>query len=318
MKEADQGKSSAWWVWLVAASFLLDFGLVLRGDWSGPTLGLRALHNQGSVTVFDVNAPSETVPLRQGDRIIRADGQVISSDADWHVILFNLRVGTPVIFEIERDKQYLQLSVTPGPRWSVGFFRPGTAVLFRIGQMMMLGVACFVAFARPRNSAALLTALFFAGMSVLNHPSFVSGFAAMLRDLPLPIVGLLFIAGIASALMGLFLFLFCVTFPRRLIQSPWILALLCIPELLWFVPVEIYSYRLAYDPRHAIGMFSESLYLGMNITSAAYFVADPFGRELLGHNTSLASTLSLHFVISHSGSKRLQFRSDSQRKRRPV
>jgi len=31
-------QSPPWWVWLVAASFLLNFGLVLRNDWFGPTL----------------------------------------------------------------------------------------------------------------------------------------------------------------------------------------------------------------------------------------------------------------------------------------
>src|SRR3989442_14882271 len=86
MKEAVQRTSSAWWVWLVAAAFLLNFGLILRGDWSGPTLGLSAAYNQGSVIVLNVYALPETVPLRQGDRIIRADEQDISSDSDWFVV----------------------------------------------------------------------------------------------------------------------------------------------------------------------------------------------------------------------------------------
>jgi hypothetical protein len=87
MKEASRGKTSPWWVWLVAASFLLYFGLILRGDWNGPTLGLAAAYNRGTVVVLNVYAPSEAVPLRQGDRIIRADERVISSDADWFVVL---------------------------------------------------------------------------------------------------------------------------------------------------------------------------------------------------------------------------------------
>src|SRR5437870_1443000 len=149
MNQATQRKSPAWWVWLVAASFLLNFGLVLRNDWVGPTLGVRVHYDQGSFLVVGIYAPSTAVPLRLGDRIIRADGQVISTDSDWFAVLSNLRVGQPIVFEIQRDDQTQQVSVTPGPQSSVGFMRPGLLVLLRIGQMMMLGVACFVAFARP-------------------------------------------------------------------------------------------------------------------------------------------------------------------------
>jgi hypothetical protein len=137
-------------------AFLLDFGLVLRGDWIGPTLGLIAVYNQGSVLVTTVWADPDTVPLRPGDRIIRADGQWIGSDSDWFVILSNLRVGRVTAFEVDRNKQHLQLSVTPSPRSAVRAFIPGLPTLLRIGQMMMLGVACFVAFARPRNTLAQL------------------------------------------------------------------------------------------------------------------------------------------------------------------
>ena len=103
MKEGTQRKSPAWWVWVVAASFLLQFGLVLRNDWVGPTLGVRAQYDQGSFLVADIYAPSTAVPLRPGDRIIRADGQVISSDSDWFVVLSNLRVGQPMVLEVQRD-----------------------------------------------------------------------------------------------------------------------------------------------------------------------------------------------------------------------
>jgi hypothetical protein len=280
MNPSTPAKSPAWWVWLVAASFLLNFGIVLRLDWSGPTFGVNAAYNQGSVVVLNVLAPSETVPLRQGDRIIRADDQVITSEPDWLAVLANLRIGKPVIFDIEREKQHLQVSATPGPRWSVGFLRPGVLVLLRLGQMMMLGVACFVAFARPRNSAALLTALFFAGMSIYNVPASMSGFAAAFRDLPRLFLGLLSIVSVVSPLTPLFLFLFCVTFPRQLIRSRWTLAILCIPALLWFIPGQIFSYRLVYDPRHAIGMFSVWFWLGLNITAAAYFFAGLFALAL--------------------------------------
>src|SRR5262245_10193942 len=205
MNQPTQRKSPPWGVWLVAASFLLNFGLMLRNDWFGPTLGVLVHYDQGSFVVADIYAPSTGVPLRPGDRIIRADGQVISSDSDWFAVLANLKVGQPIVFEIQRDDQTQQLSITPGRQSSVGYMRPGVLVLLRIGQMMMLGVACFVAFAQPRNTAALLTALFFAGMAMLNIPQSLSGWAAMHRDLPKIVFAVLSVSGTAANLTPLFL-----------------------------------------------------------------------------------------------------------------
>jgi len=279
MKEAAQGKSAAWWVWLLAGAFLLDFGLVLRSDWTGPTLGLLAGYEGGSIVVQNVYAHSEAVPLKQGDRIIRADEHVLASDADWFVVLFTLRVGKPVVFEVQRGTQHLQVPVTPGPRWSVGYFSPTVLVFVRIGQTMMLAVACFVAFARPRDRAALLAALFFCGLSLWSSPSALSGFSAMLRDSSPLIAGVTSITGAAATLTPLFLFLFCITFPRPLIQSLRIVTLLCIPAVVSSIPSIIFGHRMVYDPGRAFGMFSERLYLG-NLIAAAYFFAAPFTLAL--------------------------------------
>jgi len=271
-------RSAPWWIWVVAASFVLHFGLIVKNDWAGATLGLHAAYQRGSIVVQDVYARSESVPLQQGDRIIRADNQVIASDGDWFGVLFNLQVGKPVIFDIRRDTQDLQVSVTPGPRRSVGYFNLGALVFVRIVEVMMLAVACFVAFARPRNSAALLLALFFSGLSMLNTPETLSGFAATLRDLPWPLLGLLFIPSFGGPLMSLFLFLFCITFPRRLIQSPWILTLLCIPPLVWSIRWVVYTYRLLHDPARAFGMYAEDVYIGVFV--AAYLFAAPCALAL--------------------------------------
>jgi tRNA A-37 threonylcarbamoyl transferase component Bud32 len=280
MQQATQRKASAWWVWLLAGAFLLDFGLILRSDWAGPTLGLIAGYQGGSMVVENLYARSEAVPLKEGDRIIRADDHVLASDADWFVVLFTLRVGKPVVFEIQRDTQHLQIQVTPGPRWSVGYFSPAVLVFLRICQMMGLAVACFVAFARPRDKAALLAALFFCGLSLLNLPSSMSGFSAMVHDSPPLIIAVASITGAAAALTPLFLFLFCITFPRPLIPSARIVTLLCIPAVLSSMPTIIFGHRLVYDPGRAVGMFSEPLYLGVNLITAAYFFAAPFALAL--------------------------------------
>src|SRR5262249_48803173 len=123
-------------------------------------------------------------------------------------------------------------------------------------------------------------ALFFSGLSMLNVPEAMSGFAATLRDLPSPLLGLLFIPSFGAPLVSLFLFLFCITFPRRLIQSPWILTLLCIPPLVWSIPWVVYTYRLLHDPARAFGMYAEDVYIGVFVAPAAYFFAAPFALAL--------------------------------------
>ena len=134
MQEPSHRKNPPWWVWVFATAFLLDFGLVLRGDWTGPTLGFIAVYNQGSVLVTTVYADADTIPFRPGDRIIRADGHWIGSDSDWFVILSNLRVGITTTFEVDRDKQHLQLSVTPSSRSAVRSFIPGVLTLLGLDR----------------------------------------------------------------------------------------------------------------------------------------------------------------------------------------
>jgi hypothetical protein len=240
---------------------------------------LLAVYNQGSVLVTTVYADPDTVPFRPGDRIIRADGHWIGSDSDWFVILSNLRVGSTTTFEVDRDKQHLQLSVTPSSRSTVRDIIPGLLTLVRIGQMMMLGVACFVAFARPRNSLALLAALFFGSVSGYNPLTTISGIAPMIHGMPILIRALLFLSSAARALGHLWLFLFCVSFPRRLIRPGWIVPV-CAPGLVLYVPGLIYSYRLVYNPGLAFGMFPEWVIVVVFFTAAAYSVASPVALAL--------------------------------------
>jgi hypothetical protein len=257
MKEAtDQSGSlvvrrgAPWWLWVVAASFLLYFGIVLYLDFAGPVLGVVAGFAHGNVVVSRVLAQSsrEAGGFHVGDRILQADGQPIASDADWFAILLNLKVGEPTIFEIQRDEQRLNLVVKPARR-SFGGFGPVNApmlALLRIGQAIMLGFACFVAFARSRNGTALLGAWFLADLAIFNPPQILTGYFAVARELP-PIP-LLWIPALGVQVIAPLFFTFCATFPRRLIRTPWIWMLLWMPYLVWVVPVVRLDYRMIWDP----------------------------------------------------------------------
>jgi len=165
-------RGAPWWIWVVAASFVLNFALVIYLDLAGPSLPMYAAFTRGHLVVrgFYFQSPAAAGGLRAGDHILRANGRAITSYPEWFSVLFNLKVGEPVTFEVQRNNEYLNLSVVPEQRsFSRSPFSPlPVRALFRFGQLVTLGLACLVAFARPRNGAALIAALFFAGLSGFN------------------------------------------------------------------------------------------------------------------------------------------------------
>src|SRR5262245_66037809 len=47
-------RSVPWWIWIIAASFLLNFALVLYLDFEGPVLGMDSTFTQTGVVVTQV------------------------------------------------------------------------------------------------------------------------------------------------------------------------------------------------------------------------------------------------------------------------
>jgi hypothetical protein len=268
----DAGRGVPWWIWVVAASFLLYFGLVLYLDFAGPALGVFAGFTRRNIVVNDVFLSAEASGIRREDRIIRADGQLVASDVDWFSILSNLEVGKPISFEVQRGEQHLNLVVTPTRRsFSFGRLNPLMLVVLRIGQSIMLGLACVIAFARPRNPSALIGALFLGTIAVNNPPQLLAGYAAVARDLPA--IPLLWIPGLIPSLGAPLFFTFCATFPRKFLRGARVWALLWIPPLSWMVPVVRVAYRTMWDPHHATGLFPEWAVVAVSIVALPYVVA---------------------------------------------
>ena len=271
-ERADKGRVVLWGIYAVAASFVLYFGIVIYLDFAGPSLGMSAGFSRGYVSVEEVisHSPAEAAGFQAGDLIVRADGQLMASDADWFAILSNLKVGAPASFEVQRDSRRLNLVVTPARRqYGSERFSP-LIVLFRIGRSIMLGFACFIAIARPRNGAALLGASLLGVLSISNPPQGLTGFAALGRDLAsLP---LLWIAGLSTAGPRL-LFTFCATFPRKLIRSRWIWVLLWTPSLVALFPRTVFSYRVMWDPHHAAGIVPQWANSALSMIGIAYFLS---------------------------------------------
>ena len=81
--------SAPWWIWVVAASFIFNFALIMYLDSMGPTLGMNASFTRGDVLVTGLQFPSPAAAagVRAGDHIIRANGRTITSYLDWGGIL---------------------------------------------------------------------------------------------------------------------------------------------------------------------------------------------------------------------------------------
>jgi len=269
-------RSAPWWIWVVAASFVFNFALIIYLDFTGPFLGMNAAFTGGDVLVHGFNFPSPAAAagVRAGDRIIRANGRPIASYLDWSAILSNLKVGEPVTFEIRRNYEYLNLSVIPQPRSFIRYpYSPMGRALLRFGELVMLGLACFLAFARPRNGAALMAALFFAGVSGTNSPEALAGIYTLLRGLPPVLFALFYISRLAGSLLPPLLFTFVVTFPRPLVRARWLWLLIWAPYVLLRVPIDGVTYRMIFNPDYYVGMFFGRLYTLLNMTSVVYLIA---------------------------------------------
>jgi hypothetical protein len=299
---AERG-SAPWWMWIVAASFVFNFAIVVYLDFEGPILGFDAPFTRRGVVVARVySALTETAGVRPGDHIMRADGRMIASYVDWNIVLLNLKVGEPTIFEIQRENETFNVTVRPEPRL---FFRDRHSLLLRplgrVGQFVMLGLAIFLAFARPKNGNALLAALFFAGFSGYNPPQILSGAHALVRDLPAIPFALIWISVVAGGLAPPLLFTFCARFPRPLIEARWFWAVVWMPYLLLLIPNEILAYRTISNSHYAAGSFSQ-WYSWILITSVTYLVAS-VGAVIMNYRrlTDINERRRIRIVVFGSG-----------------
>jgi hypothetical protein len=292
-----------WWMWIVAASFGFNFALVIYLDFEGPILGFEAPFTRSGVVVTRVYSESAAVAgVRPGDRVMRADGRMIASYVDWNVVLLDLKVGEPTIFEIQRENETVNVAVRPERRL---FFRDRHNLLLRplarVGQFVMLGLAIFLAFARPKNGNALLAALFFAGFSGYNPPQTLSGAHAIVRDLPAMPFALIWISVVAGGLAPPLLFTFCARFPRPLIEARWFWAAVWMPYLLLLIPNDIVAYRTVSDSHYAAGRFSQ-WYSALLVSSVIYLVAG-VGAVMLNYRrlTDINERRRIRIVVFGSG-----------------
>ena len=246
-------RRAPWWMFVIAASFLLYASLLPYGFFRGPVpfpLGLEMRFSAGRMVVWSV-APSseaERAGLRVGDRLIAVDGQLIRGNRDWQAADANAQVGKPQRWEIMRGERRLEIEVTRGRR------QPSAKDLARtyIGvSLVALLLAVFIAFRRPYDPVAKLGAWFIATASVAFGQ--FGGWAATWRHLPMVIGALLWIPQVSRFVAEGILVSFFASFPRRLFPGRWPWVLVWAPVLAtlpWRVSA---MYSLVYRPGDAIG-----------------------------------------------------------------
>ena len=176
----------------------------------------------GTVTAESVDADSiaDRHGLLAGDRILRANGQVLEQPADWHRVRVHLDPSQPLALDILRDGRPLSISLTlrSGLReWRTGPPRPGL-IAFRIAQLITLALAIAVAFRRASHPPALFGALLLASIATVSIV-LPMRIVAFWDALPWPLGALLWIPFATSVAIGPLLFTFFALFPRRMLST---------------------------------------------------------------------------------------------------
>src|SRR5215472_1867950 len=226
-------RRAPWWMFVVAASFLMYISLALYQAFWGPYVAagqfpgfeFTFVGGKGMLVVA-----GRWAGLQPGDRLLAVDGQAIRNFRDWNAILANTEVGRPQQWEIARDERRLQLEQTfDRVAWSDLHVEdrtwPGLGLL-----LASFALSLVIAFRRPYDPVARIGAWLTATAPLAFGVS--EGWAATWRHLPVLFGALLWIPQISRFVVDGILVTFFTVFPWRLFRSRWPWILLWTPVLL--------------------------------------------------------------------------------------
>ncbi len=153
--------------------------------------------------------------LLPGDRLDRANEQVLKGRADWERVRTRLDPARPLVLEITRNNRPLvvNLPLRSGPaEWTLKQ-RPAL-LAFRAAQAVTLIFALVVAFRRYAQPSALLGAVLLGSVATVSL-ALPTRFAALWDGVPPVFAALLWIPFATSVAVGPLLFVFFAVFPRR-------------------------------------------------------------------------------------------------------
>jgi hypothetical protein len=209
-----------WSVAVVAVAYIGYLALLVTCDLRRVApFGFVPLFKPDAIFIADVQPDSiaARAGLQAGDRIRRANGQVLEGRTDWQRVRVYLDPSKPLQLEIERSgrSSTVNLQLPAGLRvWGSSPSRPGL-LAFRFAQVITLAFALVVAFKRYFQPPALLGALLLASIATLSLV-LPMRMAAFWHALPPVIGGLLWLPFATSVAVGPLLFAFFAVFPRPL------------------------------------------------------------------------------------------------------
>jgi hypothetical protein len=239
-----------WWIYLIAAIYILTFGFSARQEVRGPAnAGLVLSWPAAQVTDVSPGRPVERAGLRAGDILVAANRQPITGMPDWFVARAYFELNQPIDLHIQRGGQSRSLNaVITEPAWSAW----STLQLLRIGgfylvRFILLLLAICVGFRRPEQLRARLLALMFAiGAVAEGYPS--PGWAAALGHLPAVLAIPICLATASCLLSPLVWLAFFADLASSRLSHGWLRALVLVPAVIFGVPIIGSAIALIYFP----------------------------------------------------------------------
>src|SRR5262245_12550851 len=242
---------------IVAASYVAYLALLVTCDVRrvAPIGFVPSFQTSGViVTQVQPESPAASAGLFAGDRIKRANGQVLEGPADWQRVRVHLDPSIPMTLEIDRDGRSLTVSLrlrSGLAEWRSGQASPALAA-FRAAQVITLAFAIVVAFKRYSQPSALLGAMLLGSVATVSL-ALPMRLAAFWHALPAVLAAFVWIPFATSAAVGPLLFAFFVVFPRHVVSMRQLGVMLAPASLLvgWHV---VAWHQIMQDPGPPTGV----------------------------------------------------------------
>lgn len=208
---------------LAGAVYVVYLGLLITCDvLRVAPRGFVPRFERDRVTVRSL-APGSTAAqagLLEGDRIVRVNGQILETQADWQRVGVYFDPSRPMVVELDRNGAgvHAELRVPAGFEQWVQAGQGRGVLAFRLAQVITLGFALLVGFRRSLQPSALLGAVLLASLATLTL-AMPWRLAVFWNALPSPLAALLWIPFTTSAAVGPLLFAFAAVFPRRVLSA---------------------------------------------------------------------------------------------------
>jgi hypothetical protein len=239
-----------WWIYLIAAIYILTIGFNARQEvWGPANPGWVLSWPAAQVVGVSPGQPAEIAGVRAGDVLIAANRLPLTGMPDWFLARAHLELHQPIDLQIQRGGQSRSLKVAiTEPAWHAG----STVQLLRSGALyfvrfVLMLLAIYVGFSRPERLRARLLALMFAiGAVAEGFPS--PGWAAALGHLPAVLAIPICLATASCLLSSLVWLAFFADVASSTLSQGWQRALVLVPGLIFGVPIISSAIALIYFP----------------------------------------------------------------------